>query len=82
MIKIGFNVLAWTAEVSEKVFPIADRLKKIGPDVPAALVSTRPDTAEASRWSLAALNPGDGYAGAVVTAGSDSQLRCWDLRAI
>ena len=32
MIKIGFNVLAWTAEVSEKVFPIADRLKKIGYD--------------------------------------------------
>jgi 4'-phosphopantetheinyl transferase len=54
----------------------------LGPDVPAALVSTRPDTAEASRWSLAALTPGDGYAGAVVTAGSDWQLRCWDLRAI
>jgi D-psicose/D-tagatose/L-ribulose 3-epimerase len=32
MIKIGFNVLAWTADVSEKVLPIADRLKKIGYD--------------------------------------------------
>ena len=32
MIKVGFNVLAWTAEVSEKLFPIADRLKKIGYD--------------------------------------------------
>jgi D-psicose/D-tagatose/L-ribulose 3-epimerase len=32
MIKIGFNVLAWTAEVSEKVWPIADRLKQIGYD--------------------------------------------------
>src|SRR5689334_20071752 len=32
MIKIGFNVLAWTAEVSEKVLPIADKLKAIGYD--------------------------------------------------
>jgi D-psicose/D-tagatose/L-ribulose 3-epimerase len=32
MIKVGFNVLAWTAEVSEKVLPIADRLKQIGYD--------------------------------------------------
>jgi D-psicose/D-tagatose/L-ribulose 3-epimerase len=32
MIKVGFNVLAWTAEVSEKLLPIADRLKHIGYD--------------------------------------------------
>jgi D-psicose/D-tagatose/L-ribulose 3-epimerase len=32
MIKIGFNVLAWTADVSDKVLPIVDRLKKIGYD--------------------------------------------------
>ena len=32
MIKIGFNVLAWTAEVSDKLLPIADRLKHIGYD--------------------------------------------------
>ena len=32
MIKIGFNVLAWTADVSDKVFPIADRIKQIGYD--------------------------------------------------
>ncbi|MEJ7646971.1 MAG: sugar phosphate isomerase/epimerase family protein [Chryseolinea sp.] len=30
MIKIGFNVLAWTANVSDELMPIADRLKKIG----------------------------------------------------
>ncbi|HTF20179.1 MAG TPA: sugar phosphate isomerase/epimerase family protein [Chryseolinea sp.] len=30
MVKIGFNVLAWTADVSDNVFPIADRLKQIG----------------------------------------------------
>lgn len=32
MIKVGFNVLAWTADVSEKVLPITDRLKQIGYD--------------------------------------------------
>lgn len=32
MNKIGFNVLAWTATVSDDVFPIIDRLKNIGYD--------------------------------------------------
>jgi D-psicose/D-tagatose/L-ribulose 3-epimerase len=32
MIKIGFNILAWTADVSEKSLPLADRLKQIGYD--------------------------------------------------
>lgn len=32
MNKIGFNVLAWTAAVSDDLFPIIDRLKKIGYD--------------------------------------------------
>jgi D-psicose/D-tagatose/L-ribulose 3-epimerase len=32
MNKIGFNVLAWSAIVSEDLFPILDRLKKIGYD--------------------------------------------------
>ena len=32
MNKIGFNVLAWSAEVSEKLLPIIDRLKEIGYD--------------------------------------------------
>lgn len=32
MTKIGFNVLAWSAVVSEDLNPIADRLKKIGYD--------------------------------------------------
>ncbi len=30
MNKVGFNVLAWTAAVSDEVFPIIDRLKGIG----------------------------------------------------
>ena len=32
MNKIGFNVLAWSAIVSEKLLPIADRLKEVGYD--------------------------------------------------
>lgn len=32
MNKIGFNVLAWSAVVSEELFPVVDRLKEIGYD--------------------------------------------------
>ena len=32
MNKIGFNVLAWSAGVSEDLFPIVERLKLIGYD--------------------------------------------------
>ncbi|MFD3002458.1 sugar phosphate isomerase/epimerase family protein [Pontibacter toksunensis] len=32
MTKIGFNVLAWSAVVSDEIMPIADRLKTIGYD--------------------------------------------------
>ena len=45
MIKIGFNVLAWTADVSEKVFPITDRLKQIGYDGVECFVGSDDDGA-------------------------------------
>lgn len=32
MVKVGFNVLAWSANVSEDLFPIIERLKTIGYD--------------------------------------------------
>jgi D-psicose/D-tagatose/L-ribulose 3-epimerase len=32
MIKVGFNVLAWTANVSEDLFPTIERIKNIGYD--------------------------------------------------
>lgn len=32
MVKIGFNVLAWSAVISEELIPIMDRLKEIGYD--------------------------------------------------
>lgn len=48
------------------------------PDEPAALLASREDPHATERWSLHALTPGDGYAGAlVVEKGSDWQLRCW-----
>jgi D-psicose/D-tagatose/L-ribulose 3-epimerase len=45
MVKIGFNVLAWTADVSERVLPIADRLKKIGYDGVECFVGSPDDAA-------------------------------------
>ncbi len=32
MTKVGFNLLAWSAVVSEEMLPIAERLKEIGYD--------------------------------------------------
>jgi D-psicose/D-tagatose/L-ribulose 3-epimerase len=45
MIKVGFNVLAWTADVSDKVLPIADRLKQIGYDGVECFVGSTDDAA-------------------------------------
>jgi D-psicose/D-tagatose/L-ribulose 3-epimerase len=45
MIKVGFNVLAWTADVSDKLFPIADRLKQIGYDGVECFVGSMDDAA-------------------------------------
>ena len=48
------------------------------PDAPTLLLATRPDAAEAGRWTLAPLAPGPGYAGAVAAAGAGWRLRCWE----
>ncbi len=50
----------------------------LGPGVPAALLATRPDAEDARRWTLHALEPGEGYAGAVMAAGSGFVVRCYD----
>jgi D-psicose/D-tagatose/L-ribulose 3-epimerase len=57
MIKVGFNVLAWTAEVSEKVLPIADKLKQIGYDGVECFVGS-PDQAAYRRFGDHANNIG------------------------
>ncbi|MGV3502714.1 MAG: sugar phosphate isomerase/epimerase family protein [Adhaeribacter sp.] len=40
MNKIGFNVLAWTAVVSDDLFPIVDKLKEIGYDGVECLIGS------------------------------------------
>jgi 4'-phosphopantetheinyl transferase len=42
------------------------------------LVETRPDPAEALRWTMRSLEPGAGYKGAIVAEGAGWTLRCWD----
>jgi 4'-phosphopantetheinyl transferase len=48
------------------------------PDEQARLTGTRPDPAEASRWSLHDLPVGNGYKAALAIQGTDRQLKCWD----
>jgi 4'-phosphopantetheinyl transferase len=42
------------------------------------LLATRHDPAEASRYTLAALDAGPGYAAALAVEGSDWRLKCWE----
>jgi 4'-phosphopantetheinyl transferase len=48
----------------------------LAPGAPAALLATRHDPPDAGRWSLYALHPGPGYAGAVAVEGQGHQLWC------
>lgn len=57
MNKIGFNTLAWSASVSDDLFPIMDRLKKIGYDGVECLVGS-PDEKAYSRLGAYAKNIG------------------------
>lgn len=47
------------------------------PGRPAALLRTEDDPAEAARWSLIELFPGEGYRAALAFEGEVSSLRCW-----
>jgi len=49
----------------------------LAPGEPAALLATRDDPAERDRWSLRALDPGPGLAGAIAAEGRDWTLSCW-----
>jgi D-psicose/D-tagatose/L-ribulose 3-epimerase len=57
MNKIGFNVLAWTAVVSDELMPIVDRLKTIGYDGVECLIGS-PDKAAYQRFGDHARNIG------------------------
>jgi D-psicose/D-tagatose/L-ribulose 3-epimerase len=69
MNKIGFNVLAWTAAVSDDVFPIIDRLKKIGYDGVEFYLGS-PDTAAYQRMGKYTQDAGMETT-AVITVGKD-----------
>jgi 4'-phosphopantetheinyl transferase len=47
------------------------------PGEPAALLSTRPDSDEALRWSLQELFPAAGYAAALAIEGRHRSFACW-----
>ena len=48
------------------------------PGEPARLVATRPDPAEATRWTLMGLEVGDGYKAALAVEGAGFRLKTWD----
>src|SRR5258708_850386 len=47
------------------------------PGEPAALIASREDPQATTCWSLHALAPGTGYAGALVVEGTSCRLSCW-----
>jgi 4'-phosphopantetheinyl transferase len=51
------------------------------PGEPARLLATRPDPAEARRWSLRELQVADGYKAALAVEGVGWTLKCWDWPA-
>jgi len=58
--------------------PLDGFVVSLAPGEPAAILDTRPDAAEASRWHLTALAPGAGYVGAVAIAGGQPEIKAWD----
>lgn len=49
----------------------------LGPGEPAAMLGTRPDPSEASRWSLHDLAPAPGFAAALAAQGHHWRVTCW-----
>jgi len=53
----------------------------LAPGEPAALLRTREDAAEASRWTLRELTVGEGFSAALAVEGGGWRLRCWRWEA-
>jgi 4'-phosphopantetheinyl transferase len=49
----------------------------VDPDAPAALLATRWDAADAGRWAMTALDPGENYIGALVVEGECTHMKNW-----
>jgi 4'-phosphopantetheinyl transferase len=54
----------------------------LAPDQPAQLLSVRGDAAEASHWSMRSFHPAPGYTAALVVAGQNWHLTCWQPPAL
>jgi 4'-phosphopantetheinyl transferase len=52
----------------------------LSPGQPAILRATRPDSAEAARWTLMTLEVGPGYAAALAVEGQSLDFRFWDWK--
>lgn len=61
--------------------PLDEFAVSLAPGEPAALLETRTDPREASRWCLRSLAPGPGYVGALAVATECSELKRWDWSA-
>ena len=59
-------------------FPLKHITVGIPTNQATELLQVQGDSAEAARWSLKELLPGPGYSAAVVAAGSEWDVRCWE----
>jgi 4'-phosphopantetheinyl transferase len=57
--------------------PLDEFTVSLVPGEPARLLCVKGNPDELQRWSMRNLNPGPGYAAAVVVEGSDCNLKCW-----
>lgn len=57
--------------------PLDEFEVSLAPGEPAALLSTKGDTREVSRWSLRELIPEPGYVAALAVEGHNWRIRCW-----
>lgn len=61
--------------------PLDEFVVSLAPGEPAALLETRTDYREASRWCLRSLAPRPGYVGALAVTEDCAELKCWDWSA-
>jgi 4'-phosphopantetheinyl transferase len=61
--------------------PLAQFSVSFGEGEPPALFGTEPEVSPLAGWTLAALEPGSDYVGALVAAGTDWTLRFWEEQA-
>ena len=58
-------------------FPLDQFDVTVDPNDPAELLATRWDASDADRWSMASIDPGPDYIGALAVEGKDLRLTCW-----